>query len=101
MILEAIISIEPNAKLKCLGEEVYENITWLPGEYTKPSKQEVLSKVEELKLYKQNTEYQRLRAREYPPITDYLDGIVKGDQQQIQTYVDACLAVKAKYPKPE
>jgi hypothetical protein len=41
------------------------------------------------------------RAAEYPPITDYLDGIVKGDTEQVQAYIDACLAVKAKYPKPE
>lgn len=47
------------------------------------------------------TEYQRQRAAEYPPVADYLDGIVKGDQAQVQAYIDACLAVKAKYPKPE
>lgn len=46
------------------------------------------------------TQYQRQRAAEYPPMTDYLDGIVKGDQAQVQAYIDACLAVKAKYPKP-
>jgi len=40
------------------------------------------------------------RAAEYPPITDYIDGIVKGDQAQMQAYIDACLAIKAKYPKP-
>jgi hypothetical protein len=45
--------------------------------------------------------YKYQRAREYPPITDYLDGIVKGDTEQVQAYIDACLAVKAKYPKPE
>lgn len=45
-------------------------------------------------------EYQRLRAAEYPPMSDYIDGIVKGDQAQVQAYIDACLAVKAKYPKP-
>lgn len=44
-------------------------------------------------------QYQRNRAAEYPPIADYLDGIVKGDQSQVQAYIDACLAVKAKYPK--
>jgi hypothetical protein len=43
--------------------------------------------------------YKSLRAKEYPPITDYLDGIVKGDNAQVQSYIDACLAVKAKYPK--
>ena len=47
------------------------------------------------------TQYQRDRAAEYPPITDYIDGIVKSDQAQVQAYIDACLAVKAKYPKPD
>lgn len=46
------------------------------------------------------TEYQRQRAAEYPPMTDYLDGVVKGDQAQIDKYIADCLAVKAKYPKP-
>jgi hypothetical protein len=39
------------------------------------------------------------RAAEYPPITDYLDGLVKGDQAQMDKYIADCLAVKAKYPK--
>jgi len=43
--------------------------------------------------------YQKSRAEEYPPIADYLDGIVKGDANQIQIYIDACKAVKEKYPK--
>jgi hypothetical protein len=43
--------------------------------------------------------YAEKRASEYPPITDYLDGVVKGDQAQIDAYIAACLAVKAKYPK--
>ena len=44
--------------------------------------------------------YKAKRVSEYPLATDYLDGIVKGDQAQVQAYIDACLAVKAKYPKP-
>jgi hypothetical protein len=43
--------------------------------------------------------YKAKRAAEYPPITDYIDGVVKGDQAQIDAYIAACLAVKAKYPK--
>jgi len=44
-------------------------------------------------------EVRRNRAQEYPPMADYLDGIVKGDTAQVQKYIDDCLAVKAKYPK--
>ena len=43
--------------------------------------------------------YKAKRAAEYPPVTDYIDGIVKGDNAQVQAYLDACLAVKNKYPK--
>ena len=43
--------------------------------------------------------YKAKRASEYPSITDYLDGVVKGDQTQIDKYIADCLAVKAKYPK--
>ena len=39
------------------------------------------------------------RASEYPPITDYIDGVVKGDQAQIDKYIADCQAVKTKYPK--
>ena len=45
------------------------------------------------------TAYIAKRAAEYPPMTDYLDAVVKGDTAQQQAYIDACLAVKAKYPK--
>ena len=43
--------------------------------------------------------YKAKRAAEYPPITDYIDGVVKNDQAQIDKYIADCLAVKAKYPK--
>jgi hypothetical protein len=45
--------------------------------------------------------YKAKRAAEYPPMADYIDGVVKGDQAQIDAYIAACLAVKAKYPKPQ
>ena len=41
------------------------------------------------------------RQQEYPDFKDYLDGIVKGDQAQIDKYIAGCQAVKDKYPKPE
>ena len=43
--------------------------------------------------------YVAKRQAEYPPMTDYLDGVVKGDQAQIDKYIADCQAVKAKYPK--
>jgi hypothetical protein len=43
--------------------------------------------------------YAEKRQREYPPMENYLDGLVKDDQAQIDKYISDCLAVKAKYPK--
>jgi len=51
------------------------------------------NEVERLNLVKAN------RANEYPNFKEYLDGIVKGDNAQVQKYINDCLAVKAKYPK--
>jgi len=47
-----------------------------------------------------NLTYQDFRRFEYPDFGEYLDAVVKGDQEQIQKYINDCLAVKAKYPKP-
>lgn len=44
--------------------------------------------------------YADKRRGEYPPMEDYLDAVVKGDQSQIDAYIQKCLEVKAKYPKP-
>ena len=52
-----------------------------------------------VQAYADSQAYIAKRAAEYPPMSDYLDGVVKGDQQQIDAYIAACLEVKAKYPK--
>ena len=67
---------------------------------TKPTEQELLDELDRLKEEYANTVYQQKRKVEYPPIEDYVDAMVKGDEVQKQAYIDACLAVKAKYPKP-
>lgn len=65
-----------------------------------PESDRLIIPQDELNAYRAS-EYQRQRVAEYPPITDYIDGVVKGDQAQIDAYIAACLAVKAKYPKPD
>lgn len=44
--------------------------------------------------------YVTQRANEYPSIRDFADAWVKNDSDALETYRQACLAVKAKYPKP-
>ena len=52
-----------------------------------------------IQVYVDAHAYIAKRAAEYPAITNYIDGVVKGDQAQIDKYIADCLAVKAKYPK--
>ena len=49
--------------------------------------------------YLDSLSYAEKRQAEYPDFKDYLDGVVKGDQVQIDKYIADCLAVKTKYPK--
>ena len=73
-------------KFACAEAELESNIAWYIQ--NKESPQELPEP------------YGLKRQREYPSITDYIDGVVKGDQAQIDAYISACQAVKAKYPKP-
>lgn len=94
--VDAIASLRPNAEWS-LREG---NLEWLDASQTQPTEEEIDAEIARLTTVHDATEYQRLRAAEYPPAADYLDAVVKGDQSQMQAYIDACLAVKAKYPKP-
>ena len=60
---------------------------------------EIQAEVVRLKEEYENNKYQRDRKVEYPPMEDYLDGIVKGDTAQVDKYISDCLAVKTKFPK--
>jgi len=64
-----------------------------------PMTAEEITKAQQAQTYVDAHAYIAKRASEYPPMTDYLDAIVKGDQAQIDKYIADCLAVKAKYPK--
>ena len=72
-------------------------VPFTPEEETARDAEEKLWAEEQAELAK--TKYQRDRQPEYPPATDYLDGVVKGDQAQIDKYVSDCLAVKQRFPK--
>jgi hypothetical protein len=80
--------------------KLYPNVTVIRGDvaYDK-DEQEVTYDNDAVEALIASEAYKEIRAKEYPDFKDYLDGIVKNDQAQIQAYIDACLAVKEKYPK--
>ncbi len=97
LLPQVLLKIRPNAVWVIRGTE----IEWLDENQTQPTDEELIQGQVDLINEKNATAYREQRAREYPPISDYMDALVKGDEAQMQAYIDACLAVKAKYPKPE
>ena len=96
-IAKAIQAINPKAEVTVNAEDINQ-ITWLNKTQPIPVDQ-ILAKQQELIADYNSKQYQRNRSSEYPDFRDYLDGIVKGDNAQVQKYINDCLAVKAKYPK--
>tara|TARA_R110000850_G_scaffold45592_1_gene115250 strand:- start:43 stop:354 length:312 start_codon:yes stop_codon:yes gene_type:complete len=94
-ITQALLKLKPNAQWIVRGD----TLEWLDTEQTEPTKAEIDAEIKRLQAEQDALAYQELRAREYPPVTDYLDGIAKADDLQVQKYIDDCLAVKLKYPK--
>lgn len=97
---EALASLAPDAQWVVRGE-TYAGIEWLSADIEMPTEDLITAERVRLQTEYDKQEYSRKRAAEYPPITDYIDGVVKGDQAQIDAYIAACQAVKSKYPKPE
>jgi hypothetical protein len=96
-IIKSIKAINPKAQVSVNAEDINQ-ITWHNGTQPIPAN-EILAKQKQLIAEYKSLEYQRQRGKEYPDFKEYLDGIVKGDQKQIDKYIADCLAVKAKYPK--
>lgn len=94
----AIHNLAPSGGVSIVGERIYDNIIWNQTDVA-PTKAVFEAEVSRLQAEYEAQAYARSRSAEYPPITDYLDGVVKGDQAQIDAYIAACQAVKAKYPK--
>ena len=86
-ITQAIYKLYPNV-VRTVGDTAYD-----------AEGNEVAYDLDAVTTYAESQAYIGKRAAEYPPITDYLDGVVKGDQEQIDAYIAACQAVKTKYPK--
>lgn len=97
---DALLSLLPGVQFVVRGNS-YEGIEIHTEGVDLPSEDALIAEFQRLQADYDSKEYQRQRALEYPPMADYLDAIVKGDEAQKQAYIDACLAVKAKYPKPE
>jgi hypothetical protein len=95
-LIKAVTKLSPEAKFWVTPDNV---VHWVEGS-VQVSDADIQAELSRMQAEVDAVAYKDQRAAEYPSMADYLDGIVKGDQAQVQAYIDACLAVKAKYPKP-
>jgi len=93
-ILNAILAINPKAKVTVIGEDV-DKLVWDDGE-TPIAKADILAKQTQLKSEYTANEYQRKRKEDYPSLVDQLDDIYHNGVDGWKTTIKA---VKDKYPK--
>jgi hypothetical protein len=98
-VSDALEVLRPGSKWYCHQNEV-EGLVWVSKDIERPSDDEILDKIQELKAQYEATEYQRQRAPEYPDIKDQLDAIWKGGDAY-EEMLARVMEVKTKYPKPE
>ena len=93
-IINAIICINPNAKISVSGNDV-KQITWHDGT-TPIAEADILAKQKELQTAYDNNKYQRDRQEAYPPIEDQLDDLYHNG---FDGWKKTIKAIKDKYPK--
>lgn len=99
-IPDALQSLAPGSKWVLTGDGI-DGLEWFSEDVAQPSTEDIYAEINRLQSEYDALAYQRNRSLEYPSFLDYIDGVVKNDQAQIDKYIADCLMVKEKYPKPE
>jgi hypothetical protein len=99
MIVEAILKINPNAKVGVRGTDINTcEIEWL--EDTTPiSKADIEAKMTELQAEYDAEEWKRNRQAEYPTHEDCIHALLDGGDTLTELQAKRT-AIKNKYPKP-
>ena len=99
-LMDAIQALKPGAECSIQGND-YDRIEWLDKSQTKPTEEDVVRKVAELKYMDEINQYQRDRLAAYPSAGDQFDRIFhdgveawRGDIQGIKN------VYPRKYPDP-
>jgi len=102
-VLDAIVSINSNAKVVVRGEDIDScTIEWLDGT-SEISKSDIKTKVEELQTQYSNNKYQRDRAVVYPSLQEFAEAYcekeIGGDSTKWDAYKTAYNKVRTDNPK--
>lgn len=98
---DALASLCSDTEWSIYGND-YDRIIWHKAGYVPPAKEDLEAEVARLQSQYDAAEYQRQRAAEYPPLQDLADALywqVQGNNEPMNKYLEACAAVKDKYPK--
>ena len=99
MIINAILKINPNAKVVLRGDDINTcEIEWLDGTTPIP-KADIEAKMVEVQAEYDANQYQRDRATAYPSIQEQLDMQYWDNVNGTTTWEDAIAKVKADNPK--
>jgi hypothetical protein len=116
MTPEALKQLCPTAAWALDGDEIHweqdtvtkqpvaKNLTWYSKDVPMPTKREIDAEIERLIQKFRDEEYRRLRAPEYPYLTEFADAYYwerRGDPSKMTEYLAKVDAVKAKYLKGE
>ena len=109
---QAIRRLVPNAEYMITGNEIIwenkqgqwvsDNFVWLLRGTPKPTKEQIETSLAAVHAEWNNTEYQRLRQKEYPPLEELADALywqANGDGSKMQDYMTKIASIKNKYPK--
>ena len=98
MIVEAILKINPNAKVAIRGEDINTcEIEWLEGTTPIP-KADIEAKMVEVQADYDAEEWKRNRQAEYPSIDDCIHALLDGGDTLTELQAKRT-ATKTKYPK--
>ena len=105
MIIDAILKINPNAKVTVVGSDIDTcEIQWLEGT-TPISKADIEAKMNKMANEPEESTYAEQRRNAYPPIGDQLDMLWHSIDQNAElkqkyfNFYEAIKQVKVKYPK--
>jgi hypothetical protein len=102
-ITHAIQSLYPMVSWSISSED-YTTLVWNSTSIPMPTLVELEDEIARLDIEHNKTNYQRLRAEEYPMLATFADAYYwaqKNDNTKMSAWLESCDIVKNKYPKPE
>ncbi len=94
--LDAILSLEPNAEVTLVGDEITE---WHSEDITQPTDEAIATEQARLQTEYDTKDWERNRQAQYPSLQDCIHALLDGGQTLTDLQAARQL-VKDTYPKP-